>query len=66
VLFAMAIAARRVHILGVTAHPDRGWADPQARHLVTDLAERTGSVRFFIRGRDAKVTAASGEVVASE
>ena len=66
VLFFIELDTRRVHVIGVTAHPTGAWVIQQARNLSYELTERAHPVRFLIRDRDTKFTANFDGVFASD
>jgi transposase InsO family protein len=65
VLFFIEHGTRRVHLASVTAHSSGEWVAQQARKLLMDLGRRAEELRFLIRDRDTKFTAASDVVFTS-
>jgi putative transposase len=66
VLFFIELKTRRVHLAGCTANPDGSWVTQQARNLAVDVAGRSPPLRFLIRDRDSKFSAAFDEVFRTE
>jgi transposase InsO family protein len=64
VFFFIELSTRRVHLAGVTAHPDSAWVTQQARNLA--IEDRLAGMRFLIRDRDAKYSGPFDEVFRSE
>ena len=66
VLFFVELGTRRVHLAGVTAHPDGRWVAQQARQMVWTLEEDRADKRFLIHDNDRKFTANFDTVFQSE
>ncbi len=63
-LFFIELGSRRVHLAGVTAHPDSAWVTQQARNLAIEgELDRAG---LLIRDRDSKFSGPFDEVVRTE
>ncbi|MEV4135101.1 integrase core domain-containing protein [Dactylosporangium sp. NPDC049742] len=58
VLSFVELATRQVHIAGVTAHPAGDWVTQQVRNLLMNFDQHASRLRFLLRARDTKFTAA--------
>ena len=66
VLIAVEHGSRRVHLVGVSAHPTGAWSTQAARNLMTDLADRVSTTKFLLRDRDSRFTRAFDAVFAAD
>jgi putative transposase len=66
VLFFIELDTRRVHLAGVTTHPDNAWVYPAGSHLLLVPGERGRPMRFLLRDRDAKFCRSFDDVFRSE
>jgi transposase InsO family protein len=64
VLFLVQVESRSLHILGVTATPDRPWTVQQGRNLPLELGQRTSRFRYLVRDRAGQFTATVDTVLA--
>ena len=66
VLIFIEHGTRRLHVAGVITNPTEAWGTQAARNLAYDLGAWLEELRFLIRDRDTKFTAASDAVFAAD
>ena len=66
ILIVTGHGTRRVHLAGITAHPDGAWTAQAARNFLMDLGQRAASVKFLIRDRAGQFTGSSGAVFTAD
>ena len=59
ILFFIEHGTRRVHLAGIIARPTGEWVAQQARNLLMTLEDHAVGLKFLIRDRDTKFTAAA-------
>jgi transposase InsO family protein len=64
VLFFIELGSRRVHLAGITAHPNGAWVAQQARNLT--MTRDITAARLLIRDRDTKFTRAFDAIFGAE
>jgi transposase InsO family protein len=57
---------RRVHLAGITAHPNGAWTTQAVRNFLMDLDQVTTSIKFLIRDRAGQFTGSFDAVFIAE
>lgn len=60
VLFFIELSTRRIHLAGVTAHPDSASVTQQGRNLAFALQDQAAAAKFLIHDRDSKYSLVRG------
>ncbi len=66
ILIFIELGTRRVHLAGITSHPDGQWVAQQARQLIWKFEETETNFRCLIRDNDSKYTASFDTVFESQ
>jgi putative transposase len=66
VRFFIHLGTRRVHLAGLTAHPDRAWVAQQARNTALALSEQPVKPEILLLDHDAKFVPEFDRVFAAE
>jgi putative transposase len=66
VFFFIELERRRVHIAGITAHPNGAWVKEKSRNVLTTLSKQGKRPQILVRDRDIKLTKAFDEFLRSE
>ena len=56
VLIIIEHCTRRVHLVGITGHPEGAWTAQAARNFLMDLGQRATSIKLLIRDRAGQFT----------
>jgi hypothetical protein len=65
-LFFIELGTRRVHLAGVTAHPNQHWVTQQARQLIWKLETEATGLHVLIHDNDRKFTTAFDAIFETE
>lgn len=66
VLFFIHPGSRRVHLVGMTANPDRSWMIQQARNVAMIFDEEPVKPKYLLRDRDSKFVREFDALLSSE